>query len=100
MKKLEAITVHTEALATQVPKIAEQTATTASQPPRQDAGDLPPLSYADLLRSATASTTDAIATKLQELEDLRQAQQREATDRARRDCWPAPGAASLPPEAR
>eukprot|EP00899_Mesostigma_viride_P020029 jgi/Mesvir1/28027/Mv26194-RA.1 len=60
--------------------------TIASQPPRQDAGDLPPLSYADLLRSATASTTDAIATKLQELEDHRQAQQREVTDRARREC--------------
>eukprot|EP00899_Mesostigma_viride_P015465 jgi/Mesvir1/2391/Mv26018-RA.1 len=86
LKKLEAITAHTEALATQVPKIAEQTATIASQPPRQDAGDLPPLSYADLLRSATASTTDAIATKLQELENHRQAQQREVTDRARREC--------------
>eukprot|EP00899_Mesostigma_viride_P021597 jgi/Mesvir1/29439/Mv26067-RA.1 len=85
MKKLEAITAHTEALATQVPKLAEQTATIASQPPRQDAGDLP-LSYADLLRTATASTTDAIATKLQELEDHRQAQQREVTDRARREC--------------
>eukprot|EP00899_Mesostigma_viride_P018655 jgi/Mesvir1/26791/Mv20559-RA.1 len=101
MKKLEAITAHTEALASQVPKIAEQTATIASQPPRLDAGDLrPPLSYADLLRSATVSTTDApIATKLQELEDHRQANQREATDRARRECQ-VTGAASFPPEAR
>eukprot|EP00899_Mesostigma_viride_P007936 jgi/Mesvir1/17143/Mv07567-RA.1 len=37
MKKLEAITAHTEALASQVPKIAEQMATIASQPPRLDA---------------------------------------------------------------
>eukprot|EP00899_Mesostigma_viride_P022326 jgi/Mesvir1/3278/Mv25611-RA.1 len=33
-------------------------------------------------RSGTASTTDGIATKLQEFEALRQAKQREATDRA------------------
>eukprot|EP00899_Mesostigma_viride_P003773 jgi/Mesvir1/13397/Mv16486-RA.1 len=77
MKKLEAITAHTEALAMQVPKIAAVAdghhRILGSHAPRQDAGDLPPLSYADLLRSATTSTTDAIAMKLQELEEHRQA---------------------------
>eukprot|EP00899_Mesostigma_viride_P007430 jgi/Mesvir1/16689/Mv25526-RA.1 len=99
MKKLEAITAHTEALATQVPKIAEQTATIASQPPRQDAGDLPPLSYADLLRSATASTTDAIATKLPAGAGGPPPGPATGGHRPRSPRVPS-GATSLPPEAR
>eukprot|EP00975_Prorocentrum_lima_P044837 9390783-Prorocentrum_lima.AAC.1 len=81
--KLEAVAAKVDALATQVPEIAERTATIAAQPAGR-ASDDPSTraSWADLLKSQASSTTTAITTKLQELEDTR----REAADRDRRRC--------------